>query len=304
MFLLKNKNSLAIALYPSNPAIYFIILIYSLFNTIYYYKFGYSLFSFFQIVECEKINFENTLNPISFTSSQISNSKTNTDSQISEGRTNTYNMNVNTDAMTTLGEGLKIIGKALESYTPVITETGITTGTAIIFKTLPKKERATAMITAGLISGGIVVLSQMINKINTKEKKSIVNEIQNLENKPDWNSTPNRSMTSSPDFSSNTYNSPLEELTNIDMLVISIMVIDLGVLLGIILIFINFLIKLFDLESKQFIINRPKLHKLVSFSLKMRDYTSYFLLFFVLFSSCFILVGLSYLLHFLRIINI
>jgi hypothetical protein len=159
-------------------------------------------------------------------------------------------MNVNTNVLTVLGEGLKSIGRVLESYTPVITGTGVTAGTAIIFKTLPKKERAGAMITAGLISGGTAVLSQMIKNIKTEneeKKKSIVNEIKNLENKPDWSSTPERSMTNSPDFTSNTYNSPLEELTNIDMLVVSIMVINFGLFLGIILILINFVVKFFNL---------------------------------------------------------
>jgi hypothetical protein len=88
------------------------------------------------------------------------------------------------------------------------------------------------------------------------------------------------------------------------MMVVSIMIIDFGVLLGILLITINFVVKFFKLEDKEFIKNRPKLHKLVSLSLKMRDYTSFFLLFFVLFGSCSMFVGLSYLLHFLRIINV
>jgi hypothetical protein len=62
-----NNKILAIVLFSLRiPAIYFVILIYrlgasslgqpseaSLFNTIYYYKFGYFFFCPFQIVECE-----------------------------------------------------------------------------------------------------------------------------------------------------------------------------------------------------------------------------------------------------------
>jgi hypothetical protein len=77
MVLFKDKVSLAIALFSLRiPAIYFIILIYSLFNTICYYKFGYSFFYTLQIIEYEELNPENVLSSINDTNSQIRNSIT------------------------------------------------------------------------------------------------------------------------------------------------------------------------------------------------------------------------------------
>lgn len=214
------------------------------------------------------------------------------------------NLNVKSDALTVLGEGLKAAGEALEAYTPVLTGAGVAAGTAMILKTLPPKERAGAMLGAGAITGGAALASQLLKTVsnNLKEDSESNNDIDRTNN-----NSPDNSFVNSPLEEDNLFffiNSSLEQYSDLQLFVVSLLIIDLGILLLTFLIFINIIIRLFKLEDKEFIKNRPKLYKTVTLSLKMRDYTSLFMIVFILFGSGFMLVALSYLLHFLKVLNV
>lgn len=139
--------------------------------------------------------------------------------------------------------------------------------------------------------------ASLSNKNNDKIKTHSV--IDDLDEALDRTSTkfPSTDLT-------NFINSPLEGYTDLNMLVIGMLIVNLGALLLMILILINFTIKLFNLESKEFVISRPRLHRFITLSLKSRDYTSLFIMVIVLFGLCSIFYGLSYLLYFMKLINI
>ena len=112
-----------------------------------------------------KDNSINNVNNIDFNSIGSNEITKNVGKVIKESPTASIDLNVNSEPITAIGEALKVVGNALESYSPVITGTGVAAGTAIIFKTLPPKEREGAMITAGAITGGTAVFSQGIKII-------------------------------------------------------------------------------------------------------------------------------------------
>lgn len=294
--------------------------LYCLFQITCYYYFGCSVIS---VVECSGINPEdvttnlyskiessNTTVESSNTAAELSNEPNKAVSQDGEASTKNYNFNINSDALTVIGEAAKATGKALESYTPVVTGTAVSLGTAANLKTLPPKERAGALISAGMMIGGTALMSQWLkttvsNNDNKSEADSIISEIDKLDSKPNLNEDLNRSLTKSPDMDPNSFiNSPLEEFTDLDMIVISIIIVNLGALLMMCLIIINFAIKLFKFESREFVTSRPRLHRFVTLSLKSRDYYTFFILLMVLFGLCSIFYGLSHLLHIIRVINI
>ena len=268
---------------------------------IFFYKYEYYyLFKILNnIVECsEKFPIDLSLpvkEIISSTEELTKTTNINNSSQ-SDYTNNTLNTHLESNNLTLAREALNTIKKVLESYVPIVTVIIVAAGTAIILKTLPPKYRTKAMIKAGLLTGGVTVILQIINT-TTKEEINL-NSSSNLD----------KSLNKSPELNTNTFiNSPsegLEGLTNLDMLVVGIIIVDLGVLLGIFLILINFTIKLFKLESREFVTSRPKLHKFVILSLKSRDYTTFFIIIMVLFGACSIFYGLSYLLHFIKILKI
>ena len=245
----------------------------------------------------------NTENPINTTSGTYNSS---------------VDVNVHTDGLTVLGEGLKVIGHAIEQNAPAITAAAAGGGTAIILKTLPPKERAAAILGAGAISSGTVLASQAIKEASKHLEKSSV---------PDRtdNNSPDNSFINSPYENSNEFinlinkepffvNSPNEELEylthklelipKLESLTVGVMIINLGVLLLMVFVSLNFIVKSFKLDTREFVKSRPLLLKLVSLFLKSRELTSLFMLVFINFGLCIMFYGLSYLLHFLKLIII
>jgi hypothetical protein len=152
------------------------------------------------------------------------------------------------------------------------------------------------------------MLFNNINSINfnsTKNNKSLTYDFKDIDRTN--NNSPDNSFINSPLEENNLLffiNSSLEQHSDLQLFVVSLLIIDLGILLLTFLIFINIIIRLFKLEDKEFIKNRPELYKIIILSLKMRDYTSLFMIIFILFGSGFMLVALSYLLHFLKLLNV
>lgn len=152
------------------------------------------------------------------------------------------------------------------------------------------------------------MLFNNINSINfnsTKNNKSLTYDFKDIDITN--NNSPDNSFINSPLEENNLLffiNSSLEQHSDLQLFVVSLLIIDLGILLLTFLIFINIIIRLFKLEDKEFIKNRPELYKIIILSLKMRDYTSLFMIIFILFGSGFMLVALSYLLHFLKLLNV
>lgn len=121
------------------------------------------------------------------------------------------------------------------------------------------------------------------------------------------NNSPDNSFINSPLEENDLFffiNSPLEQYSDLQLYVIAMIIINFGILLLTFLILINIIIKLFKLEDKEFIKNKPKLYKITTLSLKVRDYTSLFMIVFILFGSSSMLIGLSYLLHFFKLLNL
>ena len=251
----------------------------------------------------------------------LNKSSNNTENAISttDGTSNpSVDVNVHTDGLTVLGEGLKVIGHAIEQNAPAITAAAAGGGTAIILKTLPPKERAAAILGAGAISSGTVLASQAIKEASKHLEKSSV---------PDRtdNNSPDNSFINSPYENSNEFinlinkepffvNSPNEELEylthklelipKLESLTVGVMIINLGVLLLMVFVSLNFIVKSFKLDTREFVKSRPLLLKLVSLFLKSRELTSLFMLVFINFGLCSMFYGLSYLLHFLKLIII
>ena len=251
----------------------------------------------------------------------LNKSSNNTENAISttDGTSNpSVDVNVHTDGLTVLGEGLKVIGHAIEQNAPAITAAAAGGGTAIILKTLPPKERAATVLGAGAVSSGTVLVSQAIKEASKHLEKSPVPDRTN-------NNSPDNSFINSPYEYSNKFinlinkegffvNSPNEELEylthklelipKLESLTVGVMIINLGVLLLMVFVSLNFIVKSFKLDTREFVKSRPLLLKLVSLFLKSRELTSLFMLVFINFGLCSMFYGLSYLLHFLKLIII
>ncbi len=224
-------------------------------------------------------------------------------------------VNLESDSATVLSSALTSIGKTFESYVPVISGAAVASGTVFITKSLPVKQRFAGMIISGGITSGTMLASQYMNLIFKetnikKEESKIVSKVNSLDIKPNWNTNSdiqdtNIQETISPTLeTSYSINAPLEGFDNLSMMTLGIIAINFFVVLGLLLILINFLISFLTLESKKFVTDRPLLLRLIKLSSKGRELTTLFVLIFVLIGACSMFYHLSYLLLFLKNINL
>jgi hypothetical protein len=174
------------------------------------------------------------------------------------------------------------------------------------------------IVIAGGITSGTMLASQYMNLIlprpgatvppagAEKEESKIMSEINSLETKPNWNTNLDTSNTNIPKtFSlvsetSDFINAPLEEFNNLSMMTLGIITINFFIILGLLFILINYLISFIKLESKEFVIKRPLLKRILKASEKSREFMTKFVFLFTIFGTCSMFYFLCYLLYFLK----
>ena len=163
------------------------------------------------------------------------------------------------------------MAKALESYQPTLGKaaviTALSTGGAKILKTLPASQRLVGIVA---LSGFTLANSLFNESVDLKQEK---NEL--LMNPKTVSSS------STLDYSSMKYvypndfdiNSPLDNSERMntylgfeytypeELLIISIMIITVFIFYMMLSLLMSYSIKLFQVESKKFVTNRPNLHK-------------------------------------------
>jgi len=259
----------------------------------------------------ESLNYPNKFNSNSLNESlnnpnNIINTTDNINNIVKNHPTASFDLNVKSDSLTTIGEGLKIFSKVIDNYTPIISGVTVAVGMAKILNTLPPSQRLGGMITAGTLVSMTTLTSQAMYIANKNKKNNEINYSQvNLE---EFNRS--RSL----DFDFNSFiNSPLENpnsnffintvLENNDpevLYTISIIIGSFGALYGFTTVLISFLIKFFKLENKEFVKSKPKLYKIVSLLAKGRDWTSFMVLCLVWLSLILIIFTSLNLLYFIN----
>jgi hypothetical protein len=210
----------------------------------------------FPIVECMDDNNISNINNAHSPNPSTNNISNTNDSNPSTG----FNININTDGFTVLGEGLKTIGNALNRIHPAVTGAAVGYGAAKILKTLPPAGRVAAV---GVVTTAISVTalgSQLINRDSGIQTNT---RISNGLNSSAETTLSNQDLALSSDFSS--FNSPLEYTNLYDGLILVIILYAIIGLYGIISLIISFLIKELNLESSSFVVARPWLSKYLAF---------------------------------------
>jgi hypothetical protein len=315
------KYYLAIALFSLRiPTIWSVMLIYSLFQVILlYFQVSFSFLPL-NVVECaglsaeDVVSSERTSQPNIIkeeVSGMLNSDKISQKYQDSKPEDLKVSVNLESDTATVLSSALTSIGKTFESYVPVISGAAVAGGTAVITKSLPVKQRFAGMIIAGGITSGTMLTSQYINlifkeKYSKKEEDKIMSKINSLDIKPNWNTNSdiqdtNIQETISPTLeTSYSINAPLEGFDNLSMMTLGIITINFFVILGLLLILINYLISYSKLESKKFVTDRPLLQKFLKASEKSRNFITKFVFLFIVFGTCSMFYFLCYLLYFLK----
>lgn len=196
--------------------------------------------------------------------------------------TSNINVNISTDHLTLINQGLKTLGHTIESYAPVITGAAAAAGTATILKTLPPSQRAGAIGMAGLVCSGTSLLSQGLI-LSNRNNQSIQQNNELIENYV-------RPLT--PEQDSNTFvNSPIEEFNLMEVynyvtssndpslyFSLAIFIFSLGGLYALTTMIISYLLRLTNFENTKFVTTKPKLHKLISYLSKANQLGSFILL--------------------------
>jgi hypothetical protein len=198
------------------------------------------------------------------------------------------NITVESDSLTSLNTGLSIVGKALESYQPTLGKAAIITafsvGGAKILKTLPASQRFVGMVALG----GFTLASSLFNEsVDPKQKtdeqrvnKKTVSSSSVLNTSNTDSVYPNDFHIDSPLENTNKYHIYLgfEYTYPEELLIVSILIITVVIFYMMLSIIMSYSIKLFQVESKEFVTKRPRLYKWVLFFNKGRDWNNFFLL--------------------------
>lgn len=154
------------------------------------------------------------------------------------------------ESSTIISEGLKTIGNSIFKLAPALAGIGAGAGAAKILKTLPPAQRAGSIVAAGAFTGGVTLVSQVIAKFpNVEASSNTLNSETKQEN-----------VSSPPDFN---VNSPFElEIGSLEEgLTLAIIIFTIGALYAVFTVLFNLWARSFNLESRPFVTNRPKLAK-------------------------------------------
>lgn len=182
------------------------------------------------------------------------------------------------DSITVLGKGLETVGHGLKEISPAIAVGAITGGTATILKTLPPKERVGALLVSSLVAtGGYMVTKMMSSNSEENSKKAFLNESDRTDNVltpflPKYSVGKFQSGGPESPNSNHFINSPLEndidstsspfEFNSIEEgLTFGMILMIAGAFYGMTMMLINQFVRLLKLESREFVIKRPLLHK-------------------------------------------
>ena len=279
-----------------------------LFNILFKNKWTQFIFVLFLVmsflpeaVECSGMDPNNTVSNINtvspldenstkddiFNSSSLKNSTDSIDSMddlkskriSSDSSSSSIDVNFTSDIPMIVNTTVETVGKIVTS--PAVVGASVSLGTAAVLKqlppvlkTLPPNQRAGVALGVGLVT----MAGNIISNIN----ESLIQESTELK------------RTESPDSTKNDFiNSPLEnnfysipsilEFNSHEEALATVMLIgSAGTFYMVLTMFLSFSIRLFNLESREFVTKRPKLHKWLSLVAKGRDSTTLVLMILIL----------------------
>lgn len=201
------------------------------------------------------------------------------------------------EGTTVLGEGLKTIGNAINSYSmsAIIFATGVSTAT--IIKSLPPgASKATLAIALPSLVAVTSLFNNTLDNVFTNVNNNQSNNNNSAKDELEKLGLSNSKINDNIDYL-NDYciDSVYEELSKYDIIIL-VIIAYIGIGLYCLLAFtLTYVIKELKLESRQFIINRPLLTKIVKYYSTSNKVVSYLLLLLIWFSMLGAFVATIYL---------
>jgi hypothetical protein len=228
-----------------------------------------------------KFNLNNQICYYSTNNDKIDNNKLNDLQDLSKTELpKKLEVDINSDTASVFSEGMKVLGKALDNYAPAITGASVGLGAAAILKTLPPKERAGAIVTATAATGSITLLSQYMKMMNKDNNNTNPTSIPERPKTPEKD--PN-TFVDSPfeyfNFDFSNFEMPMEDPFN--LLILAQILAAFGGFYGLTTVLLGYLFRLTNIQNKEWVTSRPRLHKFVLFMLKSQEWTILLTLFFV-----------------------